>query len=352
MPTALIIDRIRASLAAGELAPIPQPSAAVSLTTIGDLLRPWDEVFPGLRRGDDDARNLFSYGKNSLQKPKFHPQPRRSRRALLPPRFIAAPVKSVSPELFTSFQAIWEWYTTKGLADPALLTKSVSTAGINGFVMPLLNVVSDHYLLGMCLEEFGCSDDIYNLGMPSLILPHDFYEDEHAWVIEGIFTGAHGLDWVLRELTTREGFLKISAKDRKLIKEISCTDLAQAYFDYEGEKAFPLDKMEDWTTTYFGELAAKYPWASLDTIPLICSDVQECEVYIERPEHIDFAIDYAEAITAMYGTLPDLSAIHENAEGAADQLVKEVCAIWRKMGRSATVKVVPTIAERMQNGDL
>ena len=353
MPTALIIDRIRASLAAGELASIPQPGAAVTLTTVGDLLRPWDEVFPGQRRGDDDAGAgpLFGYGKSVLQKPKFHPQPRRSRRALLPPRIIAAPAKIINASFFASIAAVWKWYQGRALADPALLAAPLNGEELNAFVMPLCNAVSDWYPLGICLEEFGLNGELHEARGIYLVLPHWNYDEEGAGVFEAFLSGWEGVEWLLRDLRDNHGddFLNLPDEDRALLKKVPPADLARVYAEYSGQKLLDVTRLQNWTSTVFAEVGKAWPQYDLENIPLIVSDTQDVEIWVTSPTDIDFALAYAEAYETLTGMMLNAWDVENNEDREADKLVHDICDVWRKLKRQKRVPLPPTLSEIFRN---
>lgn len=349
---ALIINRISASLAANELAPVPAPTAAATLATIGDLLRPWDEVFPGVRCLDETfRRDIFGYGPGHLKKPKFRPHPRRSRRALLPPRSIAAARKVISASFFASFAAVWSWYSGRDLADPALLAAPITMEELNSFVMPLLNEVSDWYPLGICLEEFGFNEELYDMRGICLILPHYHYDDEGSGVFEAFLSGWEGLEWLLRDLRDNRGddFLDLPEEDHALLGSVATADLARVYAEYPGEKLLDVTRLQNWTSTIFAEVGKAWPQYDLENIPVITSAPTDVEIWITSPADIDFALAYAEAYETMTGMM--LNDVENNEDREADKLVHDVCAVWRKKKRKKSVPLIPTLAEVFRDCD-
>lgn len=345
MSVAVIIDRISTSLAAGELAPSQEPSEAVVLATVGDLLRPWDEVYPGCRQVEDDVRDLSGWGPGHLQKPRFHPQPRVSRRPLPLPRRIAPPRKPIGPALFESLSAVWQWYLRRGLAAPELPLNTLNAEGLNAFVQPLYDATVDFYPLCMCLEEFGYGDSLHHLGGVCLILPHYFWEDEAAGVFEAFLSGWEGLDWLLRELCGRDDFLNVPEEDSALVKVVGCSDLARCYAEFEGKKRLDVVRLGDWTKSYFGDVTRDYPQYDVEQIPVIVSDPHEVEAYITVPEDIDFCLAYAKAYEAMTADMPYPFDIEHNEQREADELVHDVCEVWRKKHRKKSIPLGRTLVE-------
>lgn len=329
MSVALVIERIRTSVEANELAAVPTVPIA-PVTTCGDLLRPWSSVYPGIDEPEEDmSRDLFFGGRGSLVRHRFTPRPRRSRRPLPIPRSIVGSPKLISPGLFHSVQGIWDWYTKKGSANTALLACRFDDAGLYKFLQALFDETAPIWPLHCSLEMIFEGDNLTELPGIRLMLPHFNYEEEGAGCVEAFLSGVDGIAWIMKSV--EEQLHGLTEKDRALIATVGYTRLAQAYALYPGQKTYDIDMLENWGETFFGKVQKRFPRQMETNWPLISGDSgYDAEVTIRSSEDIEFCFAYADAYYDLMDYIPNPCEFESNDDGIAETFAKELCNVWRK----------------------
>lgn len=350
MSAALIIDRIRASLAAGELAPMPDPAAALSIRTIGELLGMWPD---GCVLADSTTY---------LRKPRFTPRPRRSGRPLPPPRRVVAATKPISGRLLASMSGIWSYLEATGKAAPDVLQVPVASGGIEKIVDLLSVAVADYWPLGSCLEDYTIDDrDLASQDGVCLILPHLTYEDEAAGVFEAFLSGYQSVHaWMesAYDAMQHDPFdLVLPEKDHALIKKVGFAALLETYAGYAGEKAVDLNRLENFWEAFFGKMVAEFPRQSNREWPIISGNGgQDLDLVITSAEDIRFALAYARSWEAMLSAMPDPWQLDQNDNGETEIFIHEVCNVWRKANNKRALKWTSpkqqTLAFRLKNGEI
>ncbi len=356
MSVAIIIDRIRASLAAGELAPKPKEVLGGRQLVMGDLVRPYAEVFPGidfLQDGDDwDCKDIFGWGPDCLRKPgRLNPSPRRSLRPLPAPRRTAAPVRLVNPGIFISVAGIWDWYQAKGLAVPGLLDGPFTRKALAEFVEPLWAAVSDYYPMGVGLEDIGC-DNVLDLRGICLILPHTSYDEESAGVVEAFLSGVESIASMITEYHDRDAFLDIPAEDEALIQEHGIVEIIRCYADFQGEKSVDIAKLDDFGNTFFGKVWQRFPQWETTELPIISGNGgDDAEIPIRSAQHIDFCLAYADAYEEMMAAMPYHFDFEYNEDRVVDRFVHELCEVWRRVHGLPSVELGASYLRNSITGD-
>lgn len=359
MNVSVIAERIGCAVSAGILLPKP-PELQVGPLTVGDLTRPYGEVFPGVEMipagTGAGTRDVFGWGSGHLLKPRrLQPSPRRSRGPLPAPRPCTAPRRLLNPGLFASAGGVWEWYQRKGLAKSEMLAMPLTVQSVTDFVAPLWDELSDWNPLGIFLEEFGESS-VFDAAGLSLLLPHTSYEEEYAGVIEAFLSGPDTLASLLTEMIANHD-LELPPGDRALIAKQGFVKLCQHYADFPGEKACDLVKLENFGTTFFGKVYQRFPEWEAEDPPVISGDCGRdgCEIVIASAETIDFGIAYAEAYFEMMNAMPDPYRFAFNEGGATETFIHELCKVWRKghgkRAKKRTHPEAPTLAEYFKRGE-
>lgn len=355
---ATLINRISETIATGSL-PLQLSQGYSSLDfTVGDLLRPWQELYPGASEAlANNGTQPFSY-QSQLRRPNLTPSPRRSARILPPPRRIPASPRLIQKSLLDSTAAIWDFYQHRGLADERLLCGMICEEySVQKFLDPLVTIVSDYSPLEMELENINYSD-ITSLTGFNLFIPCETYEDEGAGVIQAFMEGVSGVRWLLENyFESSENGEDLPVQDKKLIEKTGFETILLAYAAAPGPKMADLNKLGNFADTYFGKVAAEYPDQWAYDYDIISGDggSNNCLTITSRQD-IDFAIAYAEAFFAIMNDIPTPWAFTENNEGIFDSFVHEICEAWRKANGKRSVKWTSpraqTLAARMRTGDL
>jgi hypothetical protein len=357
MAVSTIIERIGAALSAGELKAMPDHAASLPVRTVGDLLRPWSEVYPW---GDRETYGESVMRSGLTGRMHFEPQPRKSRRPLPAPRSLVASHKLLSHGLFDSVRAVWDWYTANNKADKTLLAAPCTGAGVARFVEKLSMAASDYYPLNLFLEDIGEHSPLMHTYDLRLLIPHYTYEQDEAGVVEAFLSGVGGMHSLLQDFYDEADGMKLELppKDRDLIERVGFEDLVRTYYDYDGKKSCDLKRLDKCDETFFADVVARFPDHWERDFPLISGNGgMDNELSITTKEDIDFALAYAEAFTGMIMAIPfDPWQLRENEDGQADTFIHEVCEVWRKVKRKRTVAwTTPkgeTLAKRMQRGEL
>lgn len=357
MAVSIIIERIAKSLAAGELQPMPDCSEFKPVDTMADLLRPWEEMFPGIDVNEDgDTVSLFSWG--GLRRPSFRPLVRRSIRPVSVPRPVAPrPKPPCKPGLFLSVQAIWEYYQEKDKADSKLINCPFNDVNLEAFVHQLYEEASDYWPMSAPLEQlfFDCgASDLIGI---HLMLPHYIYDDEMAGVVEAFLSGHDTLASKLHYQHQADGFMELPEKDEVLIKEVGFDKLTENFANYIGEKSCDLIALENWFETYFTEVDRKFPEHNAGGYPIISGNGgEDADIYIRRKADLDFCFAYAAAYYDMMNAFPDPSQFEYNEEGITETFVHEICEAWRKVHGKRSVKWTSpksiTLLARHKRGEL
>jgi hypothetical protein len=352
MSPSAIIQRISVAAATGALVPLPDHSAAVPLRTVGDLLRPWHEVYPGIEPDTDiDHRDLFCWG--GLRKPSFTPRPRGSRRPLPAPLAVAAPRKLVNPGIFASVRGIWDWCQSRGSADPVCLQEPLTPEGLGKLLFPLVEHLFNYYPLGCLLEQAGYEEDIVDLRGLALLLPHWGYEEEWVGAVEAFLCGASGVQSLVTHYYEQRKDMdldQLPPKDHEVIRTIGFGPLCETYAAFQGEKTCDLVALENFGDTFFHPVYQQYPGRENADYSVITGDAGiECEVLITSREDIEFAIAYHDAFEAMVNAMPDPSAMENNEGGTTDNFIHELCEVWRKTNRKRSVKWTSPKAKRLSH---
>lgn len=331
MQTAVIIERIRTAVQQGTLTEFPEARLQVAALKISDLLRPWTEVYPccdpELAR---EPRDVFCW--SGLRKPDFVPVPRRSLRRLPVPRPVPVPLRLVGPGLFASVKGIWDYYQATGVAAPALISGELSSDSLQRFNQPLWDALSDYWPLCGPLGMFP-ENDPHAIGLGiCLTLPHYVYDAEESGVVEAFLSDLDSVESLLDHFVSREDFLELSPRDRKLIKDVGMGAMLEVYADYPGKKICDLRKLANWSETYFGDVLKKYPTQMITDWPIISGNGGvDADIYIESMEDIEFALAYWRAWDNMMGAFPAEPYMFEtNDGGVVDRLIQEICRVWRK----------------------
>lgn len=344
MQTATIINRISASIAAGELTPRVADVQAGRLI-LADLLRPFDDVFPGMRGHDEKTGSPFASG--GLRRPRLTPRVRRSGRPLQRPRVMSAPSKLISPGLFTSIRAIYEWYQDKNIAEGVDLQIPFDDAGLHKFLNPLWHKVGHLWPLNLMLENLYWDGGIYDLQGIHLMMPCWNYEEEFAGVVEAFLTGTQGVPWAMEHFYSQDGLLAIPEQDRQLIDKHGFLELVLCYAKDAKGRSYDLNKLEHWNDNFFSELWEKYPGKEDLEIAVISANAgEDAEVWIETKEDLDFCIEYHAAFGRMCDAMPDPQAMEENDLGITDIFIHELCEVWRTEHGLSPVRWTSPLARR------
>lgn len=359
MSAAVIAARIGAAVAQGALPERREPAAVVPIAVMGDLLRPWEEIFPGIPMEEDGNLDLFAYG--GLRRPRFFPHRRLSGRPLPALRRVAAPVKPVNPGMFQAAAAIADFYRVRGLDAAGALAEPVTDEGFDAFLSLLRDALGPHYPLGMFLEDMAFENTMSEQCGVSLLLPHFTYDDEAVGVMEAFLSGEDSVHSLLQHYYGDSGGdgacedLELPPADRKLIEQIGLGNLIHEYARFRGEKSYDLQALESWGATYFHEVYEQHD--NECSYSIITDDpASHCEVWIRRREDIEFAIAYEEAFCRLMKAMPSPVEFDTNEGGAFETFLHEVCNVYRQaMGKRTVRWTSPkrsTLAYRMRTGDL
>lgn len=356
MNVAVITERISSSIQAGALRPVCEPTSSKAVERISDLLQPWEDFYPGIDPLEEgESRNIFTCG--LVRKPLFISRPRRSARPLPAPRRLAASPLLLSPGLFAAVQGIWEYYQQNNIPAVGNITQPFDNDGMTHFIDPLYNKTSDYWPLHVNLESLLNDCDVREIHQISLMLPHYTYDDDTTGVIESFFSGADGLTSLLHHYRGEDHFKELPPEDHHLFIHPGIPSLCAEYASYSGEKRLDLAKLENWPDTWFADVKARFPEQMQHDWPLISGDYgEDAEISITSSQDIDFALAYAETYYRMMDSIPDPADIESNDLGSADELVHEICEIWRKSNRKRSVKWTNqkpnTISNRIKRGEL
>jgi hypothetical protein len=348
MASPVIIERISAAIGAGELKQVPNSAIFRPVSVISDLLRDWSEMFPGVELNEEgsDTRDLFAWGR--LRQPKLTPKPRQSRRRLRPPRPIAASPCTISPGLFASVKGIWDYYRTKGVDDDKLLQEPFEENGMQRFIQPLWDEVSNYYPLFVLLEVLFDDCNLRDIASINLLLPHYTYDCDEAGAVEAFLSGAEGLTWLMTHYH-KDNNLGLPPKDEALIKEVGFGPLSVTYVTYPGEKSCDMLKLENISESFFAGVAERFPARWAEEWPIISANGGvDNELHITCREDIEFCIAYADAWEEMMGSMPDPYQMETNDGGICGDFIHEMCEVYRKVRGKKPVKwksPVKTLAE-------
>ncbi len=336
MSVNVIIERISASLNAGAL-PIRQADVQVGPLDMADMVRPYAEIFPGVPTSIESPE-IFGWGSGSLKKPHhLVPSPRRSCLPLAAPRYSSAPICVPGAGIFHSMLGVWEWYQAKGLAKPELLDGPFAAEELEAFLEPLVDGLSDYWPLAVHLEQAGCDSVEDLIGLP-LLLPHTSYDEEHVGVVEALLSGVDSIASMLTEFLSYDSFFDLPEEDLAIIKSAGFVKLVQCYADFKGEKTCDILKLENFGTTFFGQLWQQFPEWEIERLPIISGDGgRDAEIIIKGPDTIEFCLAYAEAYEQMMGAMPYPFDFEANEDRAVDHFVHELCEVWRKGRRMSSV---------------
>jgi hypothetical protein len=355
---ATLTERIREAITTGSMpAQLSLGYAAVDFT-IGDLLRPWGKLYPGVPEALASAETPqpFDY-RSPLRRPTLNPSPRRSPRMLQPPRRIPASPRMIQKSLLSSMSGIWDYYKHHGLADRRILRNMLTAESLEQFLDPLQNIASNYSPMEMDLENINYSDIIGLTGF-NLFIPCETYEDEGAGVIQGFLEGVSGVRWLLENyFESSENGEDLPKQDKKLIAEVGFEAILTAYAAAPSPKMADLEKLGDFSKTYFGQVEKDYPEHYSTDFDIISGDGgSNNSLTITSRQDIEFALAYAEAYFDMMGDIPTPWQFTENHEGVFDTFVHEICEAWRKANGKRAVKWTSpqqkTLAVRFRTGDL
>lgn len=341
MSVQLIISRISQACAEGVLKPLPDIGSIPQLSNIGDLLQPWDQVYPGSALPDEDSHNRGVFGYKKLQRPLVLPRARRSFRPLPPPRKIMARPKLISPGLFASVKAIWDWYQARNVETEQLQSGPVTGAGIAAFIEPLYQECGNRWPLCVWMEEIGTHTDVIGMNGISVMLPHEDYNDsDTAGVVEGFLRGAEGVYWLLQHLYSDGGLdIDLPRQDHALIETVGFDELTSCYATAPGPKKVDLIYLENWDQNFFGTVSEKYPEQWANDYPIISGNGGgDSDMTITCAADIDFAFEFYDAFQAMIDSIPTPWMLTENSDGETEELIHDVCQAWRRVNGKRSVK--------------
>lgn len=356
MSVAILTERIRQSISAGELKPVPEASTFRPVNSLTDLLSDWEELFPGIETNEEgDTVSLFGW--NALRRPVFTAQPRRSCRPLSPPRPVTPmPQPPCKPGLFLSIQAIWAYYEETGLADTALIDRPFNSKDLLAFIAPLEHHTSDYWPLSVPLENLEHDGDIEELTGIRLMLPHHSYDDETAGTVEAFLSGPETLASHLDYQHRQANFMELPEKDEQLIKEVGFDKLAENFALFSGEKSCDLFALENWFETFFAEVDRQFPDNKAGNYSIISGNGgDDNEICIRRKEDISFSLAYSDSYCIMMSTFPDPNDFEYNEGGITETFVHELCDAWRTTHGKRPLKWTSpkrdTLAQMMKRGE-
>jgi hypothetical protein len=358
MDISIITHRIKNALEEGGLKSAPDGALFQTVNNIADLLRPWEETFPGI---DLNVGNVPHFGRGIIRRgPKFNPSPRMSKRPLPPPRPIIPSPLVLDRGLFQSTQAIWDYYQTKDGVDPRLLDCAFSDIGIEEFLGPLCSELADYHPLGMLLEDVMHCNSISNLSHFQLMVPHYVYDDEAAATVMAFLSGAESIAGHLTyffEEQDRNGddsHFELHPKDVSLIEQIGFEELLHVYTKFPGGKSYDLWKLFNWYENFFASLCQHFPEHMENDWPIVSDGGMGTEFDITRKEDIEFGISYAEAFCELINAMPDPYQFEWNEGGLVEIFIHELCEVWRKSNNKRLVKWISpksqTLLQRIKVG--
>lgn len=333
MSVSVIIERIQAAAERGSLKPIVEMYAFEPITTVGDLLRPWGDVYPGIEHPEmEETPQEFRSNRSAMSKlrrPLFKPCPRRSARPLPPPRPLAGTPKLIHPDLFRSVSGVWEWYQAKGLAKPELLLHPFNFKGMYEFTDPLMGVLYGYYMLGIDIENLENYGLIQDLPCLELRLPQFSYDDPGSGVIQAFCEGAQGISWLMTHFAASQEW-GLPDSDLKIIASVGWYSLAEVYSKAPGTKTYNLGAYEDIEDSFFKGVMETYP-ERLDNGIVVIDDGWGESIPIRCKEDIEFGIAFADAWEKFEQTLPPWDRFEENDNGIVGDFAHELCNVWRRV---------------------
>jgi hypothetical protein len=343
MGTAVIIDRISAALAAGELKPASNSTMFKPISSMSDLLRPWGEMFPGVDLDNEgEIRGIFGRG-IVRHGPNFTPHRRLSRRPLPPPRLISASPLVLNPDLFQSVGAVWDYYNSKEKADSSLLECAFTNEGITLFLEPLCRELSDYHPLEMMLEDMYCAR-LSDLDGFRLMIPHYTYEEESAATVMAFLSGPESIAGHLtyffdeQDRYGEDSRLELHPKDLAIIEEVGFVKLVEAYAEFQGEKTCDMAKLSQWYEFFFDPVIRRFPEQMEDDWPIVTDGGMDTDFRILSREDIEFGIAYSQSFFDLINAIPDPDAFEYNTGGATETFIHELCEVWRKTNGKRRVK--------------
>lgn len=353
----MIADRIRTSLETGQLRQLPDPATFQSIEKMGDLLRHFEEMFPGVILDEDG--NMGALRRRSL---KFVPQPRRSARPVpLPVKMPPMPQPDCRPGLFRSVQAVWEWYQEKDKAAARLLEHTFDEEGLTSFLDPLFETTRLYWPLGARIDDYGFEEPVASMEGFSLLLPFMTYDDECAGTVEAFLSGAEAIASRLSSLHLDKPQLadriELPEADEKLIAKVGWAVLMETYAKFPGEKSVDVLGLENWGETHFGWIESRFPEHADVSYAVISGDGgSENDVWIHAKSDIDFCLAWAESYYKMMDAFPDPQDFDYNEGGITETFIHEVCEVWRKENGKRSVKWTSpkskTLQQRFKRGEL
>jgi hypothetical protein len=340
MQSAVIIDRIAEAITQGKLTPLVEDGGFCQITTIADLLRPWEECFPGVAWGDQHNEKRVT-----VLQPTFTPVPRRSRRRVAIPHPIRPRPFIVSSSLFNSIAAIWDYYLLHDKADKKLLELTCSDKDAQAFIDPLSELLGYFWPLDCCLEDICGNGPLLTQKGIYLRLPSFSYDEEGAGVVEAFISGARGIQGLLEFVDNNEDW-DLPKQDLKLIEDAGWGELCSYYYESAGKKVYNLKKLEDPWGSYFGKLQLDYPEQYSEYAQDLFDNGGVEEVLICGPKDIDFCKGYAECFEALLTDLPDYGSFEEVDE--MTNFAHEICNVWRRMKGKRLVKWSNGVTGRRQ----
>ena len=333
MSVCVLIERIRNTLAAGELERTRGSEGYGSVTTMADLVRPWEEVFPGAQRPDLNLQQTL--GRHiSLNQPCFFPSPKTSKGYLPPPRKIDPQPQAMHPGLFDAVKGIWDYYVLKKKKRKDLLKEPFNEKGLQNFVDPLWSEFQYMWPLEASLERLG-EESPLELETIGLDLPCLNYDEEGAGTAEAFLLGERGVQGIMEYLETDNAW-QLPIADVNLIAEVGWKDLCQVYYYYTGKKSYDLGRLEDTENSYFKKVKEKYPSQYEEYGGTLIAS-EGLGIDITCAEDISFAIAYSTAFETMLSELPPYYNFEEEPEHSAN-FAHELCNIWRKEHKQKEVK--------------
>ncbi|CAK0774919.1 conserved hypothetical protein [Gammaproteobacteria bacterium] len=346
MNAAVIIERIQGAVERGSLRPIVERTAFAPLETMGDLLRPWEECFPGVASVEEgeDAEDFKTNRRtmSRIRKPRFTPQPRRSRRALPAPRLISAAPKLVHPGLFRSISAVWEFYKAEGRDKPELVEQPLSFDGMHAFLDPLWRVLSDYYPLFCDIENVGSDGPVNEMDCLTMMLPNFDWNDEGIGVVEAFLSGPSAIAGMMGHFDGT--FIwDLPKPDQNLLAKLPWDELTITYRDASGKKSYDIWALENFEENFFAKVKERFPGQYANGFDII-AEGYENTVVITCAQDIEFAIAYAEAFECLSAALPDWNSFEHSSE-ASGKFAHELCNVWRRANGKKQVKWTGVDAE-------
>lgn len=362
MNLATLTTRIRETIATG----LPNQLSlgwATSDYCLCDLLKPWEKLYPGLSAAQLDAHRCQPFGYRSLLRTpgRLAPAPRRSALPLPVPWSIPSSPQLLQPSLLASIRGVWDYYKDNGLADKALLRPMLGIESLSNFVEPLIHICSDYSPLEMELENLNISGSVAGFEGFSLFIPCETYEEEWSGIIQAFLEGTSGVRWMVENYLSNaedDGHgTDLPEKDKKLIAEVGLDTIITAYADNAGPTDIDLHKLGNFADTYFGQIQQDYPDLWDRGFDIISGDGgSNNSLLITAKRDIDFALTYCRVYVDMMNGFPEAWCLHENTDGAFDEMLHSFCNGWRKANGKRLVNFTSpckqTLSYRFRTGDL